>query len=282
MDSMWTNLLRQDERCCLAICLAVNCPHNGLTDDTWYPPFDRVKEDINSAAGSRFIEHIISCLCGPLHGKEFVVKVATLLACLKVYGAPDEPDDMPSGDKINLLFELDKILCFDIDNMSIVIKVLEQVLMLSARIWETQAPDDAVHPGILPTDFGPCDDSVSKKMLYIYCCVRILVPDTHESSMHRTRAVFELNTADTSELLLDMLSEDELESAGHPACDLDEGLSEDEFVKTSDSDSGRGSPLSGQSVECDIEFGGISDDDSDFVESSDASGESSDSDAGDI
>ncbi|KAF3807993.1 hypothetical protein GCG54_00015378 [Colletotrichum gloeosporioides] len=172
---------------------------------------------------------------------------------------------MPSRDKINLLFELDRMLCFDIDNIPVVINVLEQVLMLPARIWETQARDDAVYPGILPTGFGP-----------------FLVPDTHESSMHRTRIVFELNTSDTSELLLDMLSEDELESVGHPACDLDEGLSEDEFVGTSDSDSGGGLSLLEQSAECDDEYGGTSDDDSDFIEHSDASGEGFDSDARDI
>ncbi|KAK0367402.1 hypothetical protein CLIM01_15241, partial [Colletotrichum limetticola] len=119
-----TNLLRQDERCCLAICLAVNCPHSGLTDDTWYPPLNRVKEDMNSTAGDRFIAYIISCLCGPLQGKEFVVKVAALLACLKVREAPEEHDDGPSDNRTNLLFEFDKALNFDFGNMLITIKVL--------------------------------------------------------------------------------------------------------------------------------------------------------------
>ncbi|KAK1463835.1 hypothetical protein CTAM01_17078 [Colletotrichum tamarilloi] len=222
MDSMWTNLLRQDERCCLAICLAVNCPHSGLTDDTWYPPLNRVKEDMNSTAGDRFIAYIISCLCGPLQGKEFVVKVAALLACLKVREAPEECDDGLPGNRTNLLFEFDKALNFDFGNMLITIKVLEQVLMFSARIWEIHAPEDTVHPGTLPATFDLCDDSVSRKMLYMYCCVRVLFPDTHEATMHRTRAVFQMSSADAAELFLDTLSDDELESGGHSMCDVDE------------------------------------------------------------
>ncbi|KAK2037078.1 hypothetical protein LZ31DRAFT_600792 [Colletotrichum somersetense] len=277
MDSMWTNLLRQDERCCLAICLAVNCPHNGVTDDTWYPPLDRVKEDINSTAGDRFLAYIISCLCGPLQGKEFVVKVAALLACLKVREAPDQPDDGLSDNRTNLLFEFDKALNFDFGNIPVVIKVLEQVLMFSARIWEIHAPEDAVHPGVLPGTLHLCEDSVSRKMLYMYCCVRILFPDTHESSMHRTRAVFQLHTADAAELLLDALSNDGLESTGHSMCDVDEDLFDDEIDATSHSDtgSGEGSDMSGEDL-LDDEYGGA---ESDFVQDSDVSDESSESDA---
>ncbi|WQF77128.1 hypothetical protein CDEST_02142 [Colletotrichum destructivum] len=237
MDSMWKNLLRQDEQCCLAICLAVNCPHNGLTDDTWYPPFDRVKEDINSTSGDRFVAYVISSLCGPLQGKEFVVKVAALLACLKLRDAHEQPDDGPSDNRFNLLFEFDKALNFDFSNIPVIVKVLEQVLMFSARILEIHAPEDAIQPGLLPATPNLCDDSVSRKMLYMYCCVRILFPDTHESSMHRTRAVFQLNTADVSELFLNTLSDEELESAGHSMCDMDEDLSDGEYVSTSDADS---------------------------------------------
>ncbi|TIC97885.1 hypothetical protein CH35J_006578 [Colletotrichum higginsianum] len=237
MDSMWTNLLRQDEQCCLAICLAVNCPHNGLTDDTWYPPFDRVKEDINSTSGDRFVAYVISSLCGPLQGKEFVVKVAALLACLKLRDPHEKPDDGPSDNRFNLLFEFDKALNFDFSNIPVIVKVLEQVLMFSARILEIHAPEDAIQPGLLPATLNLCDDSVSRKMLYMYCCVRILFPDTHESSMHRTRAVFQLNAADVSELFLNTLSDEELESAGHSMCGMDEDLSDGEYVSTSDADS---------------------------------------------
>ncbi|WQF90535.1 hypothetical protein CDEST_15549 [Colletotrichum destructivum] len=237
MDSMWKNLLRQDEQCCLAICLAVNCPHTGLTDDTWYPPFDKVKEDINSTSGDRFVAYVISSLCGPLQGKEFVVKVAALLACLKLRDAHEQPDDGPSDDRINLLFEFDKALNFDFGNIPVIVKVLEQVLMFSARVLEIHAPEDAIQPGLLPATLNLCNDSVSRKMLYMYCCVRILFPDTHESSMHRTRAVFQLNTADVSELFLNTLSDEELESAGHSMCGMDEDLSDGEYVSTSDADS---------------------------------------------
>lgn len=113
---------------------------------------------------------------------------------------------MPSEDKINLLFKLEKILCFDVDNISVVIKMLEQMLMLSAQIWESQALDDAVHLKILPTAFSPCNDLVLEKMLYIDCCVQILVPNTHKSSIPQVQAVFKLNTANTSELILSMLT----------------------------------------------------------------------------
>ncbi|KAI8218191.1 hypothetical protein K4K55_012970 [Colletotrichum sp. SAR 10_96] len=205
---MWTNLLRQDERCCLAICLAVNCPHNGLTDDTWYPPFDRVKEDINGTSGKRFIDYVVSSLRGPLQGKDFVVKVAALLACLKVLEASDQPDGCPADNRTNLLFEFDRTLDFDFGNIPVIIRVLEQVLMFSARIWEIHAPEDAVHPGILP-------------------------------------ATLNLNTADVSELLLDTLSDDEMGLAGHSTCDMDEDESDDEddgsflaesdFIASSDS-----------------------------------------------
>ncbi|KXH31841.1 hypothetical protein CSAL01_12589 [Colletotrichum salicis] len=248
MDSMWTNLLRQDERCCLAICLAVNYPYNGLTDDTWYPPLKRVKEDINKTTGDRFISFIINCLCGPLQGKEFVIKIAALLACLKVLEAPEGRDDGPSGNRTNLLFEFDKALNFDFGNMTIAVKVLEQVLMFSARVWQTHAPEDTIDPGFLPTDFDLCDDSVSRKMLYMYCCVRILFPDTHEATMHRTRAVFQMSSADAAELL-DTLSDDELGSEGHSMCDVDEDLFDDEDDRPyrsdiSDIESGEGSDLS--------------------------------------
>ncbi|GKT43644.1 uncharacterized protein ColSpa_03825 [Colletotrichum spaethianum] len=232
MDSMW-----QDEQCCLAICLAVNCPHTGLTDDTWYPPFDKVKEDINSISGDRFIAYVISCLCGPLQGKEFVVKVAALLACLKVRKAHEQPDDGPSGNRTNLLFEFDKALNFGFGNLPVIVKVLEQVLMFSARIMKTLAPEDAIQPGLLPANLPVCDDSVSRKMLYMYCFARISFSDTHESSMHRTRAVFQLNTADASELFLDTLSDGELELAGHSMCGMDEGPSDEEYVSSSDADS---------------------------------------------
>ncbi|KAK0367476.1 hypothetical protein CLIM01_15166 [Colletotrichum limetticola] len=42
--------------------------------------------------------------------------------------------------------------------------------------------------------------------------------------MHRTRAVFQMSSADAAELFLDTLSDDELESEGHSICDVDEGL----------------------------------------------------------
>ncbi|OHE91422.1 hypothetical protein CORC01_13287 [Colletotrichum orchidophilum] len=251
---MWTSLLRQDERCCLAICLAVNYPHSGLTEDTWYPPFDKVKEDINSDAGHRFVAYVIGSLCGPLRGKEFVVKVAALLACLKIRNAHGLPDGGLLGNRTNLLFEFDKALNFDLGNIPVVVNVLEQVLMFSARIWEIHAPEDAIQPGLLPPSLNLYDDSVSRKMLYMYCCVRILFPDTHESSMHRTRAVFQLNTAGAPELFLDTLSDDELESAGHSMCDADEDLL-DEYVGTSNADSGfvESSELSGESFESNAE-----------------------------
>ncbi|KAI3530638.1 hypothetical protein CABS03_15158 [Colletotrichum abscissum] len=273
------NLLRQDEQCCPAICLAVNCPHNGLTNDTWYPPLNRVREDMNSTAGDRFIAYIMSCLCGPLQGKEFVIKVAALLACLKVRESPDEGDDGPSDNRTNLLFEFDKALNFDFGDMPIAIKVLEQVLMLAARIWEIDAPEDAVHPGILPATFDLCDDSVSRNMLNMHCCVRILFPDTHESTMHRTRAVFQMSSADPAELLLDTLSDDELESAGHPMCDVDDDMfnDEDDEPSRSDIEPGEGSDLS-DTGRLDDEHGGA---ESDFVEGSDVSDESYASDAED-
>ncbi|KXH63526.1 hypothetical protein CNYM01_14032 [Colletotrichum nymphaeae SA-01] len=279
MDSMWTNLLRQDERCCLAICLAVNCPHSGLTDDTWYPPLNRVKEDMNSTAGDRFIAYIISCLCGPLQGKEFVVKVAALLACLKVREAPEECDDGLPGNRTNLLFEFDKALNFDFGNMLITIKVLEQVLMFSARIWEIHAPEDAVHPGTLPATFDLCDDSVSRKMLYMYCCVRILFPDTHEATMHRTRAVFQMSSVDAAELLLDTLSDDELEAGGHSMCDVDEDLfdgEDDESYRSdmSDVESGEDPDLS--------EGGKLDDDHSNSDISDESYGPGAEEDDGDI
>ncbi|GKT81883.1 hypothetical protein ColTof4_14306 [Colletotrichum tofieldiae] len=125
MDSMWTNLLRQDEQCCLAICLAVNCPYTGLTDDTWYLPFDKVKEDINSTSGDWFVAYVIKCLWGPRQGKEFVVKVAALLACLKLRDTHEQPDDGPPDNRINLLFEFDKALNFDFGNIPVIFKVLE-------------------------------------------------------------------------------------------------------------------------------------------------------------
>ncbi|KDN63343.1 hypothetical protein CSUB01_10160 [Colletotrichum sublineola] len=238
MDSMWTNLLRQDEQCCLAICLAVNYPRTGLISDSWYPPFDKVKEDINSTSGDRFVFYIISCLSGPLQGKEFVVKVAALLACLKLRDAHDQPDDGPPDDRINLLFEFDKALNFDCSNIPVIVKVLEQVLRFSAGMLESHAPEDAVQPGLLPPTPYICDDSISRKMLYIYCCLRILLPDTHESSMNRTRALFQLNDAEASELFLNPLSDEELESVGHSMCGVDEeGLSDEEYASTPGADS---------------------------------------------
>ncbi|CAI0641328.1 unnamed protein product [Colletotrichum noveboracense] len=279
MDSMWTNLLRQDERCCLAICLAVNCPHNGLTDDTWYPPFDRVKEDINGTSGKRFIDYVVSSLRGPLQGKDFVVKVAALLACLKVLEAPDQPDGCPADNRTNLLFEFDRTLDFDFGNIPVIIRVLQQVLMFSARIWEIHAPEDAVHPGILPATLNVCDNSVSRKMLYMYCCVRILFPDTHESSMHRTRAVFQLNTADVSELLLDTLSDDEMGLAGHSTCDMDEDESDDEDDGSflAESDFTAGSDSSNEELS-DKDYHETTNTDSEFREDSELSEESSGSD----
>ncbi|OHE93918.1 hypothetical protein CORC01_10817 [Colletotrichum orchidophilum] len=224
MDSMWTNLLRQDERCCLAICLAVNCPHKGLTDDTWYPPLKRVREDMNSTAGDRFIAYIISCL------------------------SSDESDDGPSDNRTNLLFEFDKALNFDFGNMPIAIKVLEQVLMFSARIWEIDAPEDTVHPGILLATFDLCDDSVKYAQ-------HVLL-------------LFQMSPADPAELL-DTLSDDELESAGHSMCDVDEDLfnDEDDEPSRSDIESGEGSDLS-YPGRLDDEYGGA---ESDFVEGSDVS-----------
>ncbi|KAK1975300.1 hypothetical protein LZ30DRAFT_809034 [Colletotrichum cereale] len=230
-------MLRQDEQCCLAICLAVNCPHAGLIDDAWYPPVDKVKEEINSTSGDRFVAYVISCLCGPLQGKEFVVKVAALLACLKLRDAHDQPNDGPSDNRTNLLFEFDKALNFDFGNIPVIVKVLEQVLIFSARILEIHAPEDAIQPGLLPGNVRIYDDSVSRKMLYMYCCVRILFPDTHESSMHRARAVFQLNTADAFGLFLDTLSDEALESAGHSMCGMDESLSDDEHASSSGIDS---------------------------------------------
>ncbi|KAI8278785.1 hypothetical protein K4K60_005945 [Colletotrichum sp. SAR11_57] len=276
---MWTNLLRQDERCCLAICLAVNCPHSGLTDDTWYPPFDRVKEDINGTSGKRFIDYVVSSLRGSLQGKEFVVKVAALLACLKVLEPPDQPDDYPADSRTNLLFEFDRALDFDFRNIPVIIRVLEQVLVFSARIWDIHAPEDAVHPGVLPTTLHLCDDSVSRKMLYMYCCVRILFPDTHESSMHRTQAIFQLNTADASDLLLDMLSDDELGLGGHSTCDMDEDQSDDEDGGSSpaESDFIAGSDSSIEELS-DTDYHETSNTDSEFREDSGLSEESSGSD----
>ncbi|KAK0367485.1 hypothetical protein CLIM01_15158 [Colletotrichum limetticola] len=179
---------------------------------------------MNSTAGDRFIAYIISCLCGPLQGKEFVVKVAALLAYLKVRKAPKEYNNGLPGNRTNLLFEFDKALNFNFGNMLITIKVLKQVLMFSARIWEIHAPEDTVHPRTLPATFDLCDDSVSRKMLYMYCCVRILFPNTYEATMHRTRAVFQMSSADTAKLLLDTLSDDELEAGGYSMCDVDEDL----------------------------------------------------------
>ncbi|KAK2728878.1 hypothetical protein CKAH01_10706 [Colletotrichum kahawae] len=92
-------LSTQDERCCLAICLAVNYPYNGLTDDM--------------------------CLRRLLQGKDFVVKVAALLACLKVLEAPDQPDDYPADNRTSLLFEFNRTLDFNFSNIPVIIRVLD-------------------------------------------------------------------------------------------------------------------------------------------------------------
>ncbi|KAK1973589.1 hypothetical protein LZ30DRAFT_743082 [Colletotrichum cereale] len=152
--------------------------------------------------------------------------------------------------------------------------------MLSARIWEIHAPEDSVHPGLLPSVFNLCEDSVSRKMLYMYCCVRILFPGTHESSMHRTRAIFQLNSADVSELLLDTLSDVELESGIHSMYGMDEDAYGDKYDGSSHSDSDfLGSSDSSNEGSSDNDYGETFNVDSEFGEDTDLSRESSESDA---
>ncbi|OHE94832.1 hypothetical protein CORC01_09850 [Colletotrichum orchidophilum] len=164
-----------------------------------YPPLNRVREDMNSTAGNR---------------KKFVIKVAALLACLKVRESPDEGDDGPSDNRTNLLFEFDKALNFEFGNMPIATKVLEQI-----------------------------------------------------------------SSVDPAELLLDTLSDDELESAGHSMCDVDDDLfnDKDDEPSRSDIESGEGSDLS-DTGRLDDEHGGA---ESDFAEGSDVSDKSYASDAED-
>ncbi|KAK0373214.1 hypothetical protein CLIM01_09427 [Colletotrichum limetticola] len=188
MDSLWNNLVDQDKRCCLAVCLAVNDPNHAISVEGCSADAQEMTEQISSKVGDRFMAYLVGCLRGPLPREEFVIKVAALLACFKIRARLESPH---LYQRTNLLFELDKILDHDFSKPYVGMQVLEQTLWLSVRVLETQEPNKIFEPGLLPSSYEQVPESVSRHFLQLYCMIRCLFPSTHEASVHRVHGLVE-------------------------------------------------------------------------------------------
>lgn len=182
------NLVDQDKRCCLAVCVAVNDPDHAFSAEGCSADAQEVIGQISSKVGDRFMAYLVGCLRGPLPGEEFVIKVAALLACFKIRARLKSPYLYP---RTNLLFELDKILDHDVSKPHVGMQVLEQTLWLSVRVLETQEPGRVFEPGLLPSSYDQVPQSVSRHLLQLYCMIRCLFPSTHEASVHRVHGLVE-------------------------------------------------------------------------------------------
>ncbi|KAL0929568.1 uncharacterized protein CTRU02_215467 [Colletotrichum truncatum] len=190
---------------------------------------------MNGAVGDRFMSYLVGCLRGPLHGREFITKIAALLACFKIRSKSTTSDLWQKG---NLVFELDKIMDYDFRHVYVSMRVLEQTLRFSVQALEIQSPGESFARGLLPPSYGHNPGLVSSRQLQLYCCIRSLFPSTHEASMFRVHRLTEPASFDLPRSIKGSSESDfDFEFSSQIESESDVLSSEDEHTESSISES---------------------------------------------